>query len=205
MKLVKGVIDRILEHHPFTPLTVARSCARWRKRCIWPRTQRFAPRSQAGQYPVERRGQGNHVYLGDFGLGKRPGMDTTLTAAGMAVGTPEYMAPEAAMGTGADARSDVYSLGVIIYEMLVGRLPFDERQPQLTALAHVDKPVPRPRRLNPRFPARLESVILRALEKDPTSRYVSAEELKQAYYDAVKEMDDSARRATYGVEEESGE
>jgi serine/threonine-protein kinase len=137
------------------------------------------------------------VYLGDFGLGKRPGLDTTLTAAGVSVGTPEYMAPEVAMGSQADEQSDLYSLGVIIYELLLGRLPFDGPNPQMIALAHVDQPVPRPRRLNPEFPGPLEAVILQTLAKDPQSRFRSVDELRGAYYHAVKDLNDAARRMCY--------
>ena len=202
MKLVKGpALDRILNHHPFTPLTGWQIVRPVGTALHHGHQQNVMHRDlKPGNILVERRGEGNHVYLSDFGLGKRPGLDTTLTAAGIAVGTPEYMAPEAAMGQSPDARSDVYSLGVIIYELLLGQLPFDESQPHLTALAHVDKPVPRPRRLNPQFPGRLESVILRALEKPPASRYQTADALQHAYYDAVKDLDDAVRRASYWVE-----
>lgn len=201
MKLVKGPsLDRILALHSFTPLTAWQIVRPVADALHFGHEHNVMHRDlKPGNILVERRGEGNHVYLGDFGLGKRPGMDTTLTAAGIAVGTPEYMAPEAAMGTGADARSDVYSLGVIVYELLLGRLPFSEGQPHLTALAHVDKPVPRPRRLNPRFPGRLENVILRTLEKDPDSRYQTADEMKLAYYYTVKDLDDAVRRASYQV------
>ncbi|MBN1562867.1 MAG: serine/threonine protein kinase [Anaerolineae bacterium] len=206
MKLVKGPsLDRILEQHPFSPLTAWQIVRPVGAALHFGHEHNVMHRDlKPGNILVERHGEGNHVYIADFGLGKRPGLDTTLTAAGLAVGTPEYMASEAAMGEGARVSSDVYSFGVIIYELLLGRLPFDEGQPQLTALAHVDQPVPRPRRLHPQFPARLESVILRALEKDPTARYPSVEALQQAYYGAVKELDEPVRRATYWVVEPGG-
>jgi serine/threonine-protein kinase len=142
---------------------------------------------------------GNHVYLVDFGLGKRPGQDTTITAPGMSVGTPEYMAPEVVMGYPADHRADLYSLGVIAYELLLGRLPFKGRNVHMTALAHVDQAVPRPTDLNPEFPPKLEAVLLRALDKKPKHRYQSAFEFSTAYYHAVKALDERARRTCYWV------
>jgi serine/threonine protein kinase len=207
MKLIKGpALDRVLIHHRFTPLTAWQIVRPVSAALHYGHQQGVMHRDlKPGNILIERRGQGNHVYLSDFGLSKRPGLDTTLTAAGIAVGTPEYMAPEAAMGLGSDARTDVYALGVIMYELLLGRLPFDEGQPHLTALAHVDRPVPRPRRLNSRFPGRVESVILRALEKDPDSRYQSVENVRQAYYDAVKELDDAARRVSYWMNDTDGD
>jgi len=107
------------------------------------------------------------------------------------------MAPEVAMGTRADHRADLYSLGVVLYELLLGRLPFQGKNAQMTALAHVDEPVPRPRLIHPQFPRRLETLLLRALDKDPANRFQSAEEIQRAYYDAVKLMDNDTRRTCY--------
>jgi serine/threonine protein kinase len=95
-----------------------------------------------------------HIYLSDFGLGKRPGLDRTLTASGISVGTPEYMAPEVAMGEPADQRADLYSMGVMIYEMLLGQLPFQGSSAQMTALAHSITRSPHPRLRRPDFRAR---------------------------------------------------
>lgn len=199
MKLVKGPsLERILLNHGFSPLTA------WQ--IIRPVTEALGfghdngvlhRDLKTGNVLIEPRGQGNHVYLTDFGLGKRPGLDTTLTAAGISVGTPEYMAPEVAMGAQADPRSDVYSMTVIIFEMLLGRLPFQEQNPQMTALAHVDKPIPRPRSFHPAFPRRVEEVLIHGLAKDPDARYQTAEDLRNAYYVAVKATDDDVRRAHY--------
>ena len=202
MQLVKGpALDRLMTHHQFSPLTAWQVVRPIADALTYAQGERVIHRDlKTGNILIEPRGQGNHVYLGDFGLGKRPGLDTTLTASGVSIGTPEYMAPEVAMGNPADHRSDLYSFGVIIYEMLLGQLPFEEVNPQMTALAHVDKPVPRPRRLNPRFPGVLEAVLLRALDKDPDGRFQTAEDLRQAYYDAVKTLDDEPRRAYYWVE-----
>lgn len=202
MRLVRGPsLERILFKHQFSPLTGWQIVRPVTEALGFGHDNGVLHRDlKTGNILIEPRGQGNHVFLTDFGLGKRPGLDTTLTAAGISVGTPEYMAPEVAMGTQADARADLYSLGVVIFELLLGRLPFEANNPQMTALAHVDQPVPYPRTLHPRFPRRLEAVLVRALDKAPDARYQTAEELRNAYYTAVKSLKDSARRATYWVE-----
>jgi serine/threonine-protein kinase len=155
---------------------------------------------KSGNILIEPSGQGNHPYLTDFGLGKRLGFDATLTAMGVAVGTPEYMAPEVAMGAQADHRSDLYSFGVLMYEMLLGQLPFQEKNQQMTALAHVDKPVPTPRSLHPLFPPSLEAVLMQTLCKNPDDRFQSAEELRQAYYEAVKTLPEGAQRTCFWMQ-----
>ncbi len=118
------------------------------------------------------------VRLLDFGLARGAGIDvTTLTRTGTILGTPGYMSPEQFDATGVDERSDLYSLGVVLYETLTGRLPFRGRTPIAIALAHKTEPPPLPRALAPGIPAWLERAVLRCLEKDPARRYASASEL----------------------------
>jgi serine/threonine protein kinase len=93
---------------------------------------------------------------------------------GMAVGTPAYMSPEQAAGKNTDPRSDVYSLGILLYELAVGRLPFPARTLSEAARYHNQELPPRPRSIRSDLPEPLERVILKALEKDPDRRYNSA-------------------------------
>jgi serine/threonine protein kinase len=143
MQLVKGPsLEHILKRRQFSPLTAWQIVRPITEALGFGHDYRVLHRDmKTGNILIEPRGQGNHVFLTDFGLGKRPGVDTTLTASGVSVGTPEYMAPEVAMGTNSDHRADLYSLGVIIYELLLGKLPFNKKNPQMTALAHVDHAV----------------------------------------------------------------
>jgi serine/threonine protein kinase len=118
------------------------------------------------------------VRLLDFGLARGVGIDiATLTRTGVIVGTPGYMAPEQFDALGVDERADVYSLGVVLFEALVGRLPFRGKTPLAVALAHKSEPPPLPRAMRRGIPAWLERVVLVCLEKDPARRYPSAAEL----------------------------
>ena len=111
--------------------------------------------------------------LTDFGIARAMAAGTRMTATGMSIGSPHYMSPEQARGLEVDGRSDLYSLGVVLYEMLTGRLPFDAGDTLAVAYAHVNDPVPElPRELTPWQP-----VIERLLAKSPEDRYASAGEL----------------------------
>jgi hypothetical protein len=115
--------------------------------------------------------------LADFGIAKLIDESDQLTPPGQSVGTAIYMAPERAGSSAVDARTDLYSVGVVLYEMLTGRVPYDGVSPVEVLRKHIHEPLPPPRDVNPQLPAAAEPVLLRALAKRPANRYQSAREM----------------------------
>ena len=128
--------------------------------------------------------EGN-AYLADFGLAKVLGGTSQLTNTGSVVGTPAYMSPEQLRGDPIDHRSDIYSLGVILYHMVVGRPPFEALTTFSLIYQHVEKEPPLPREFNPQIPPAVEVVILRALRKEAHERYESTEQMARAFEEAL--------------------
>jgi serine/threonine-protein kinase len=118
------------------------------------------------------------VKVADFGIARIGA--SALTRTGTMLGTCHYVSPEQARGMRADARSDLYGAGVVLFEMVTGRVPFEGDSDVAVALQHVNDPPPRPRDLAPAVPEALERVVLRALAKDPADRYQSAAEFAAA-------------------------
>ncbi|NIM49843.1 MAG: protein kinase [Gemmatimonadales bacterium] len=128
----------------------------------------------------------------DFGLAKEnragPGV-AKLTATGIILGTPEFMSPEQIRGKKLDARSDVYALGIVAFEMFTGKLPFQGRTPQEMMIARLrGKPTPL-RQFRSDFPARLEAALMKSLEADPKDRYGTTLEFGYALVDATDSED----------------
>jgi serine/threonine-protein kinase len=134
---------------------------------------------------------GDQVKVTDFGIARlmRPLGETTLTATGMAMGTPLYMSPEQIQAGEIDNRTDIYSLGAVLYRLVTGRPPFAGDDPVSIAYKHVHElPIP-PRVLRPELPEAWESAILRALAKDPNERYQTAVAMERALAELPEEAD----------------
>ncbi len=116
------------------------------------------------------------VTLTDFGIAKIVS-GAKFTASGSILGTPSYMAPEQGLGQPGDARADIYSLGVMLYQLVTGRLPYEADTPVAVILKHVNEQLPPPRALNPTLPQGVENIIIKALAKNPAQRYQSVDEM----------------------------
>jgi eukaryotic-like serine/threonine-protein kinase len=129
--------------------------------------------------------------VADFGIARAGASEITQT--GSVLGTAQYLSPEQAQGLPVTAASDLYSVGVMLYEALTRRVPFDADTPVAVALKQVSEQAPPPSRLNPRVPPALDAVVLKALAKDPANRFASAEQFLAAL-DAA-EADPTSRSA----------
>ncbi|OIV38197.1 hypothetical protein BIV57_07065 [Mangrovactinospora gilvigrisea] len=128
-----------------------------------------------GNVMVTRRGV---VKVMDFGIARavQSGV-TSMTQTGMVVGTPQYLSPEQALGRAVDARSDLYTTGVMLFELLTGQLPFEGDSPLSIAYHHVQTPPPVPSGINRAIPPAVDALVNRALAKDPAHRFQSADEM----------------------------
>ena len=127
----------------------------------------------------------SNVKLADLGLAL-PAYAARISRAGIIVGTAAYMAPEQALGQTIDGRADLYALGVLLYELTTGRVPFHGDDPLTIVSQHVHAPVVPPRVLRSDIPPALETIIVRLLAKDPAQRFSSAAETRAALLDSLK-------------------
>lgn len=132
------------------------------------------------------------VVLTDFGIAKIV-TGVQFTASGGMVGTPAYMAPEQGLGEAGDERSDLYSLGVILFQLVTGHLPYEADTPLATILKHLHEPVPSSRGVKPDVPEAIDRIIAKAMAKDPEDRYQTAPEF-------IADLDKVSRGETVAVE-----
>jgi len=130
------------------------------------------------------------VKVVDFGLATILGKESSITKPGLVCGTPDYMSPEQGRGDSVDGRGDLYALGVVLFELLVGHLPFIDDTPTRVVLRHLNDPVPDPRHQNPgrNISDRLADVTMKALAKDANDRFQVAREMQAALRSVVDDM-----------------
>jgi Protein kinase domain len=136
---------------------------------------------------IERGADGDpdHVYIADFGLTKHTLSRSGLTATGQLLGTIDYIAPEQIQDKDVDGRADIYSLGCVLYECLTGRVPFVKDVDAAVIWAHVEEPPTPPSAIRPELPGDIDTVIMRALAKDPDDRYPTCREFVAAAHAAL--------------------
>lgn len=122
----------------------------------------------------------NQIKIIDFGLAKSMWDNNSVTGAGLVVGTPRYISPEQGMGRNVDHRSDIYSLGATLYELVTGKCPFDGDTPLAIMMKHINSPLMPPYMVNPRVPADISDIITTMMAKDPSERFQDYESLIRA-------------------------
>lgn len=127
-----------------------------------------------------------NAFLTDFGIAKSIENESNLTGTGGVVGTPTYMSPEQGLGEPLDGRSDIYALGVMLFEMLSGQPPFSADNPMAVMLKHINDAPPSLRSLRAEISTAIEAVVMRALAKDPNERYTTALEMADALDEAIQ-------------------
>jgi len=130
------------------------------------------------------------VKVVDFGLATILGKESSITKPGLVCGTPDYMSPEQGRGDSVDGRGDLYALGVVLFELIVGHLPYIDDTPTRVVLRHLNDPVPDPRRLNPRrnVPDKLAELTMKALAKSASDRFQLARDMQEALRTARDEL-----------------
>jgi hypothetical protein len=128
---------------------------------------------------------GNWALLSDFGLAKMMHIPSGLTNSSGVMGTPAYMSPEQAQGAPLDHRTDIYALGIILFEMLTGQIPHNANTPLAILLKRISEPLPRPRQIQPNLPEAVEQVLLKSLASNPAHRFESAGALYEALETAL--------------------
>ncbi|MFE9251978.1 protein kinase [Streptomyces sp. NPDC007088] len=145
------------------------------------------------------------VKVMDFGIARaiQSGV-TSMTQTGMVVGTPQYLSPEQALGRGVDARSDIYSVGIMLFQLLTGRLPFDADSPLAIAYAHVQEEPVAPSSLNQSLPPAVDALVARALRKNPNERFPTAESMREECDRVARSLSGAAPSVVRSAPSQSG-
>ena len=179
-----GTLGDIIAHGPLTPPRAIRYIGQVAEALAYTHARNIIHRDIKPANVL--LGPDDHVLLTDFGIAKMVAGVTAMTADGAALGTPYYMAPEQIRAQPVDARTDIYALGIVLYECLVGEPPFVAETPWAVLDMHVREPLPPPRAGNPAIGEALELALLRATNKDPADRFQTAEDFAVALNAAIE-------------------
>ena len=146
---------------------------------------------------------GDRVKVTDFGIARAVG-ESTLTATGSVMGTAQYISPEQAAGDPVGPHSDIYALGIVLYEMLTGAVPFSGDKAIAVAMRHVSDDVPAPSATNPEVPPVMDAIVARATHKDPAARYPGAAAMADELDAAAVALESGGDTATMELEEDTG-
>ncbi|MBO1333533.1 protein kinase [Streptomyces sp. VRA16 Mangrove soil] len=146
------------------------------------------------------------VKVMDFGIARamQSGV-TSMTQTGMVVGTPQYLSPEQALGRGVDARSDLYSVGIMLFQLVTGRLPFEADSPLAIAYAHVQEEPVAPSSINRALPPAIDALVARALKKNPNERFPSADAMREECLRVAASLTPAAPSIVPGTPTSSGQ
>jgi serine/threonine protein kinase len=131
--------------------------------------------------------------LSDFGFAQVADISMSLTGSAL-IGTPAYMSPEQCKGAAIGPQSDQYSLGIVLYQLFTGQVPYGGETPMAVAVQHINEPLPRPGRVNPDLPEPLDNVLVKVLAKEPKHRYAGMKELNAAFQTAIRDSVDGFGR-----------
>ena len=203
MKMIKGITLRaLLESQHFTPVSAWEIISPIAQALDYGHSQGVIHRDiKPGNVLLERHDHHYEVYLSDFGLGKKLGDEDGVTKTGDKLGTPDYMAPEAVIGQQVDHRADIYSFGCMIYQLLLGELPYRKRAPHLIAIAHLREKPREPISLRPDFPLALQQVLIKSLARQPEDRQPTIKAFTSELYEAIQQLDPEQRTTDYWISE----
>jgi YVTN family beta-propeller protein len=182
MRYVEGIDLRTLidDEGPLEPSRAARVVAQVAAALAAAHGRGLVHRDvKPGNVLIDRPAELEHIYLTDFGIARHLASTKALTKTGAVVGTMDYLAPEQVQGLGADARSDVYSLGCVLFETLTGRVPFPRDNEAAKMFAHMSAPVPSTTEVRPEVPGPLDKMAVMAMAKEPEQRFQSATEFAE--------------------------
>jgi serine/threonine protein kinase len=182
-----GTLQDRMRKNPLDPFEIGRLMRQLTSALEFAHTKGVVHRDvKASNILIHDSGQ---ALLSDFGFARVSDLSMSLTGSAL-IGTPAYMSPEQCKGAPIDARSDQYSLGIVLYQLFTGTVPFEGDTPMAVAVQHINEPLPRPRRFNPDLPDAIESVLLKALSKDPDHRYPHIDTMNEAFQDGLRQSVD---------------